>query len=76
LFSVLKNDPCDVRNYRGITLVCCLSKIFTSVVKQRPYGWVKNKDILLNLAFARVMSTVGAIFVLNAIVNVSERGRL
>jgi len=41
-----KNDPCDVRNYRGITLISCLSKIFTSVINKRPNDWVENNSVL------------------------------
>ena len=30
-----KNDPNDVNNYRGITLVSCFSKIFTGILNNR-----------------------------------------
>ena len=30
-----KNDPSDVQNYRGITLVSCFSKLFTGTLNNR-----------------------------------------
>lgn len=65
-----KNDPDDVRNYSRITLVSCLSKIFTSILNNRLNNWIENNDILSDaqFGFGKGRSTVDAIFVLNAIV--------
>ena len=75
-----KNDPCIAQNYRGITLVSCLSKIFTSVINKRLNEWVENNNILSDaqFGFRRGRSTIDAIFVLNAIVDkiLSERKKL
>ena len=34
-----KGDRTDVKNFRGITLVSCLSKLFTSVLNSRIMKW-------------------------------------
>ena len=57
-----KNNPKDVKNYRGITLVSCFSKIFTSVLNNRIMKWAE-------FGFRKNRSTIDAIFILNAIVN-------
>lgn len=66
-----KNDPCDVRNYRGITLVSCLSKIFTGILNKRLNDWSEKNDILSDaqFGFRKGRSTVDAAFVLNAVVH-------
>ena len=75
-----KKDPCDVHNYRGITLVSCLSKIFTSEINKRLNDWVENDDILSDdqYGFRKGRTTVDAIFVLKAFIDtiLSEKGRL
>ena len=65
-----KNDPDDVNNYRGISLVSCLSKIFTGILNKRLNNWVDNNNIVSDaqFGFRRGRSTVDAIFVLNAII--------
>ena len=75
-----KNDTSDVNNYRGITLVSCFSKIFTGVLNNRINKWINNNNILsdLQFGFRKGRSTVDAIFVLNAIIDItlSKNGRL
>ena len=65
-----KNDPDDVNNYRGISLVSCLSKIFTGILNKRLNNWVENNNIVSDaqFGFRRGRSTIDAIFVLNAII--------
>ena len=36
----------DPGNYRGITLLSCISKVFTSAISRRLYKFVENFDIL------------------------------
>ena len=62
-----KNDPCDVNNYRGITLDSCFSKLFAgNILSDSQFGFRKGR------------STTDAIFVLNAIIQkiLIEKGRL
>ena len=46
-----KNDPDDVNNYRGITLVSCLSKIFTGILNRRLSYFCENNEILSDVQF-------------------------
>ena len=75
-----KNDPNDINNYRGITLVSCFSKIFTGVLSNRLKKWAENNDVLSDwqFGFRKCRSTTDAIFVLNAIIQkiLNEKGRL
>ena len=41
-----KNYPDDVNNYRGITLVSCLSKFFTGILNRRLSYFCENNEIL------------------------------
>ena len=75
-----KNDPCDVNNYRGITLVSCFSKLFTGILNNRVTKWAENNNILSDsqFGFRKGRSTTDAIFVLNAIIQkiLNGKGRL
>jgi len=74
------SDPNDVNNYRGITLVSCLAKIFTGVLNKRINNWIENNNILSDtqFGFRSGRSTVDAIFVLNATIQkiLNEKTRL
>ena len=65
-----KNDKNDVNNYRGITLVSCLSKVFTGILNKRLNDWAEKYKILTDcqFGFRKNYSTTDAIFVLNSIV--------
>ena len=75
-----KNDPNDVNNYRGVTLVSCFSKIFTGVLNNRLKNWVEDNNVLSDsqFGFRKGRSTTDACFVLNAAIQkiLSEKGRL
>jgi len=75
-----KTDPSDVNNYRGITLVSCFSKIFTSILNKRISEWIDDTNIVSDAqyGFMSGRSTVDAIFILNAVVNkaLNDKGRL
>ena len=75
-----KNDPCDVNNYSGITLVSCFSKLFTGILNNRVTKWAEHNSILSDsqFGFRKGRSTTDAIFVLNAIIQkiLNEKGRL
>lgn len=66
-----KNDPNDVNNYRGITLVSCMSKIFTSIINKRVVDWSEANNVVSDaqFGFRKGRSTIDAIFVLNALIN-------
>jgi len=75
-----KDNPNDVNNYRGITLVSCFSKIFTGILNKRLSTWAENNNIVSDaqFGFKKSSSTVDAIFVLNAVIQkiLTEKGRL
>ena len=49
-----KNDPSDVQNYRGITLVSCFSKIFTGILNNRITDWAESNNVLSDSQFCFV----------------------
>ena len=61
-----KNDPDDINNYRGITLVSCLSKIFTGILNRRLSYICEENEILSDaqFGFRPKRSTTDASFVL------------
>ncbi|MEW8547527.1 MAG: reverse transcriptase family protein, partial [Candidatus Thiodiazotropha sp.] len=65
-----KGNVDDVSNYRGITLVSCLSKLFTAVLNHRIMAWCdKNSKISdAQFGFRKGFSTVDAIFTLHSLI--------
>jgi len=61
-----KEDLNNVNNYRGITLVSCLSKWFTTVLNQRIVSFCENNNVIseAQFGFRKVLSTVDAVFIL------------
>ena len=66
-----KGNVKDCNNYRGITLVSCLSKIFTAILNERLNLWSSNEDVISDaqFGFKSGFSTTDAIFVLHALIN-------
>ena len=62
-----KGDINDVNNYRGITLLSCIGKLFTSVLNSRLYTYLTNENILGNeqAGFRPKHSTLDHIFALH-----------
>ena len=65
-----KGDDTLPENYRGISLVSCLSNLFTSVINQRLCTWAETYDKLSDaqFGFRKDRSTVDAIYILQSIV--------
>ena len=65
-----KGNRDDVNNYRGITLLSCLGKIFTSVLNERLKSWSADNDIITDaqFGFKEKHSTIDAIFALHSII--------
>jgi hypothetical protein len=59
-----KGDPNIVDNYRGISLLCIMSKIFTSILNSRLYTWAEyEKKICEEQAgFRKGYSTIDHLF--------------
>lgn len=70
----------DCNNYRGITLVSCLSKIFTSLLNDRLGNWSKAYNVISNaqFGFKAGYSTTDAIFILHWLISrsIAKRKKL
>ena len=75
-----KGDINDVNNYRGITLLSCLGKLFTSVINARLYRYLTSAKILGNeqAGFRPKHSTLDHIFALHVLSNfyINEKKQL
>ena len=71
------NDP---KNYRGISLISCMCKLFTSILNSRLILWSDNNDVITDaqFGFRSKHSTVDAIFALHTIISkhLSNKSRL
>jgi len=61
-----KGDKYDVTNYRGITLVSCISKLFTAVLNKRSAAFCDLSNTIFDaqFGFRKRKSTVDALFCL------------
>ena len=48
---VKKGNANDANNYRGITLISCLEKVFTSVINTRLLKWSDENNIITDAQF-------------------------
>lgn len=66
-----KGSQNDVENYRGITLLSTLGKLFTRVINNRLSEWAENYFILIEAqaGFRTGMGTVDNIFVLHGLIS-------
>ena len=60
----------DTNNYRGITLVSCFGKIFSSTLNDRLQSWATQNSANMDaqFGFKSKHSTVDAIFILNSLI--------
>ncbi|MCG8047978.1 MAG: reverse transcriptase family protein, partial [Candidatus Thiodiazotropha endolucinida] len=66
-----KGDKEEVSNYRGITLLSTLGKLFTRVLNNRLNSWAEEYSIYVEAqaGFRKNMGTVDNIFVLNSLIS-------
>jgi hypothetical protein len=66
-----KGSTTDPANYRGISLVSCLTKLFTSILNKRLMAWVEHNDIISDaqFGFRSSLGTVDAIFALQTVID-------
>ena len=66
-----KGNKSIMDNYRGISLLCLTSKVFTAILNTRLYNWleVNNKICTEQAGFRRNYSTTDHIFTLYSMVN-------
>ena len=65
-----KGDINEVSNYRGITLLSTLGKLFTRILNNRLNKWAEEYGIYIEAqaGFRKHMSTIDNIFVLNGLI--------
>lgn len=59
-----KGDPDDTDNYRGITLMSCMLKTYTTILNNRLMKWSEDNSVLTDaqFGFRQGVGTVDAIF--------------
>ena len=65
-----KGDKNDVSNYRGVTLLSALGKLFTRILNNRLTAWAEKYGIYVEAqaGFRKNMSTIDNIFILRALI--------
>ncbi|MCG7875034.1 MAG: reverse transcriptase domain-containing protein [Candidatus Thiodiazotropha endolucinida] len=66
-----KGSVNDINNYRGITLLSCVGKLFTRILNNRLYEWGENYNVFIEAqaGFRKEMSTVDNVFVLHGLIS-------
>ena len=66
-----KGNTNDVENYRGITLLSTLDKLFSRVINNRLHEWAENYDVFIEAqaGFRPGMSTIDNIFILHGVIS-------
>ena len=72
-----KGSPHDPNNYRGITLLSCLGKLFTSCINVRLNTFATRRGVIgeEQAAFREGYSTLDHVFVLNELINLYVHAR-
>ena len=67
-----KGDKNDVNNYRGITLLSCISKLFTRIINNRLNEWAETEEVLTEaqFGFRKGRSTSDCLFILHGLVEI------
>lgn len=75
-----KGDRLNVDNYRGITVLSCLGKLFTSIINDRIQTFLDDNNLLGNeqAGFRQGNSTTDHVFTLHCLIDIylQERKRL
>ena len=72
-----RDDRSKVENYRGITLLSALGKLFTSILNNRLYDYMVQKGILKaeQGGFRKMHGTVDSIFTLKTLIDKYEKSK-
>lgn len=64
-------NPSDPNNYRGITLLSVLGKLFTRVLNNRLNEWAENYNVYTEsqAGFRKNMGTIDNVFILDGIIS-------
>lgn len=65
-----KGNINEVNNFRGITLLSCIGKLFTRIINNRLYNWAENYNVFIEAqaGFRKGMSTVDNVFILHGLI--------
>ena len=63
-------DKNNLNNYRGITILSCLGKLFTKILNRRLTAWAEQHNILdeTQYGFRKHRSTVDCIFIIHGLI--------
>ena len=66
-----KGNPSNPNNYRGITLLSCLGKLFTAVLNERLTSYLEDNNMIGDeqAGFCNGHSTLDHIFVLHSLID-------
>ena len=72
-----KGNKGDAANYRQITLLSCMGKLFTCIINNRfkPFSESQDKITQCQAGFRKGFSTIDHIFALNTLVNLAQNKR-
>ena len=67
-----KGDKTDENNYRGITVISCLGKVFTKIMNNRLNQWAEENGKLSNVqyGFRKERSTVDCLFIIQGLIDI------
>ena len=70
-----KGDPCSPDNYRGITILSCFGKLFTTILNNRLNCYLQNYNVLCEeqAGFRKHYSTCDHIFNLKCLIDLYSR---
>ena len=67
-----KGDKSEVNNYRGITVLSCIGKLFTKLLNDRLTQWIESEHILTEaqFGFRKGRGTTDSIFALQGLIDI------
>ena len=67
-----KGDKNNSNNYRGITIISCLGKLFTKIMNDRLSRFVEEKNILSDVqyGFRKNRSTIDCLFIIKGLIDI------
>ena len=62
----------DPSNYRPITLISCVGKVFTAILNNRIQSYVENKEVInkCQSGFRKSHSTIDSMFILHNLIEI------
>ena len=69
-----KGDIKNPENYRPITLLSCVGKLFTSIINSRLHNFAEKQDLIKisQTGFRKGFSTADNLFVINSLIEIMK----